>query len=460
MTVNQIDWSTSEDLNGNLMYTNPETAAMLANGTLPVGQGPLDLSGVGGLAYGQSAPPWKALLEIFGPMVAASAIAGIAAPGITSAGTAVGSGTAAATGTTAGTGTGFGIGTQLATTPDEAIAASLPSFGVTAPVAGSAELGAVASDMATTAGLGTLPADAGLGTVGLPVSGLGASAGAAGASALSGLPSWLQSLSSLGPLLTAASRVSSGVNNAQATSGLVDAITKAATELSTAGTNASNSTQASTQQILDFLQKQYGIDTAQLAPYTAAGGQAISQLSDLMKPGGFLDPTATFSPTDMETVDPGYAFRLQQGDQAINRYASASGGVSGGATLKALSRYNQDYASNEYQNAFNRFNTQRQTGFNNLSTVAGLGENAATTTANLGQNLATTSANTISTGTQQANNYNIEAANARASGYVGGANVRAANPNGIGTNIVGDLGQLLNPNNLSNLYKGFSSLFG
>lgn len=62
--------------------------------------------------------------------------------------------------------------------------------------------------------------------------------------------------------------------------------------------------------------------------------------------------------------DPGYQFRLDEGLKAIRRGAAASGGRGSGATMKALQRYGQNYASGEYQNAYQRavqnFILQRQ----------------------------------------------------------------------------------------------------
>lgn len=43
---------------------------------------------------------------------------------------------------------------------------------------------------------------------------------------------------------------------------------------------------------------------------------------------------------------------MAEGNKAIERSAAARGGLNSGATLKALSRYNQDSASNEYTNAY------------------------------------------------------------------------------------------------------------
>lgn len=56
---------------------------------------------------------------------------------------------------------------------------------------------------------------------------------------------------------------------------------------------------------------------------------------------------------DLE-MDPGYQFRLQQGEQAIGRNRAAKGGRGGGAAMKELTQFNQGLASQEYQNAFGR----------------------------------------------------------------------------------------------------------
>src|SRR5574343_22292 len=57
--------------------------------------------------------------------------------------------------------------------------------------------------------------------------------------------------------------------------------------------------------------------------------------------------------------DPGYAFRMSEGLKALDRTAAARGGLISGSALKAASRYGQDMASQEYQNAFNRYNQNR-----------------------------------------------------------------------------------------------------
>jgi hypothetical protein len=57
-------------------------------------------------------------------------------------------------------------------------------------------------------------------------------------------------------------------------------------------------------------------------------------------------------------VDPGYGFRLSEGLKALERSAAARGGLLSGGTGKALTRYGQEMASQEFGNAFNRSLTQ------------------------------------------------------------------------------------------------------
>jgi hypothetical protein len=74
-------------------------------------------------------------------------------------------------------------------------------------------------------------------------------------------------------------------------------------------------------------------------------------------PGQFTAPTGV-----TEQNDPGYQFRLDQGNKALLARAAASGTLLNGGTLKAIAQYNQDYASGEFQNVYNRaqgtYNTQ------------------------------------------------------------------------------------------------------
>lgn len=115
-------------------------------------------------------------------------------------------------------------------------------------------------------------------------------------------------------------------------------------------------------------------------PWRRAG---VGALTDLGNP----DFQRDFTAADFQK-DPGYDFRMQQGQQALERSAAARGGLMGGGGLKALSRYGQDYASNEYGNAYNRFNADRDRRFGRLSSIAGIGQTANNQVGAAGQNYA------------------------------------------------------------------------
>jgi hypothetical protein len=83
-----------------------------------------------------------------------------------------------------------------------------------------------------------------------------------------------------------------------------------------------------------------------------------------------------FSMADYQ-ADPGYAFRLSEGQKAIDRSAAARGGTQSGAALRAATRYGQDMGSQEYGNAYNRYQTNRTNQLQPLGSLMTSGQNAA-----------------------------------------------------------------------------------
>lgn len=115
-------------------------------------------------------------------------------------------------------------------------------------------------------------------------------------------------------------------------------------------------------------------------------------------------------------ADPGYDFRIQQGQKQIEGSAAARGGLLSGAAAKALTKYNQDFASNEYSNAYNRFNNDQNTLFNRLAGISGVGQQATNQVQAAGSNVANSiGGNTLYSGTQRASGY-ANAANSFGSG--------------------------------------------
>lgn len=137
---------------------------------------------------------------------------------------------------------------------------------------------------------------------------------------------------------------------------------------------------------------QYAQNREDMAPWRTAGGQAVGQLSDLTGPNGAW--SKDFSASDFQK-DPGYEFRMAEGQKALERSAAARGGVLGGATLRSLTRYNQDYGSQEYDKAYNRFMNNRSQRFNQLAAIAGLGQTANGQLAQVGMNTANNQSNNL-----------------------------------------------------------------
>jgi len=144
-------------------------------------------------------------------------------------------------------------------------------------------------------------------------------------------------------------------------------------------------TQADAMRESAALQKQmFDVQNAQQAPYREAGYGA---LSDIMGMRPYL--TQQFGPEQFAAgIDPGYAFRLQQGNLENLSLANRAGGAISGNTLTGLMNFGQGAASQEYQNAFNRFQTQRGNIYNNLANIAGLGQTSLGQTGQLSSNAA------------------------------------------------------------------------
>lgn len=117
--------------------------------------------------------------------------------------------------------------------------------------------------------------------------------------------------------------------------------------------------------------------------------QYVSGFSPYEKPADFGSLLQPFDSDTFERYkDPGYDFRLQQGQQALLNSASAGSGALSGAALKDLLSFNQDLAATEYSNAFNRYQTQQGNIFQRLAGIAGLGQNAAANVGSSGTALA------------------------------------------------------------------------
>lgn len=180
-----------------------------------------------------------------------------------------------------------------------------------------------------------------------------------------------------------------------------------------AAQNAANTQAAAADRASQVQWDMYDQTREDLTPYSDAGKNSLAQLMGQMGPDGYFNQTYTGQ--DIYN-DPSYQFRLQQGQDAIQSSAAARGGLLSGATLKALQGYGQDMASQEYQNAYNRFNADQTNRYNRLSNLVGLGQNAAAKQGNAGMQTAQAVANNTMSGANSQAAGMVESANAKAKG--------------------------------------------
>lgn len=199
---------------------------------------------------------------------------------------------------------------------------------------------------------------------------------------------------------------------------------KAAKTQADAANSTANLHQQSAAAQLALQQRMYEEGVARQQPWLNAGQNALAKLEGL----------SDYKPFGMEQfqADPGYSFRLSEGMKGLERSAAARGGLLSGSMLKGIQRYGQDMASQEYTNAFNRYQIERNSQLQPLQALAGIGQTSAQQLNQSGQSYANSSgqiAGNMASGVGQAW---MGGANARASGYMGGANA-----------LTGALGQYL-----------------
>lgn len=149
--------------------------------------------------------------------------------------------------------------------------------------------------------------------------------------------------------------------------------------------------------------KMYNQSREDQMPWLEQGKTSLNQLAALMQPGGEL--SRRFTQQDFQT-DPGYQFRLEQGNKGMMNALNARGLGGSGAMVKAASKYNQGMASDEYTNAYNRFVQGGDSIYNRLAGLSNTGQTTSQQLSNLGSDYANQYGQNVG-----------QAANARASGY-------------------------------------------
>lgn len=192
------------------------------------------------------------------------------------------------------------------------------------------------------------------------------------------------------------------------------AANKAAGQQSEATGRAAQFERQTAQEQLELQKRMYEEDIARRKPFYDVGVNALPELVQASRYQPFT--------MDKFQADPGYAFRLSEGQKQLERSAAARGGLLSGGTGKALQRFGQEMGSQEYMNAFNRYQAERTARLQPLQSLTGMGQTTAQQLGASGQNYAGSSANIAGNMATNVGNLIGSGAAARASGYVGTAN--------------------------------------
>ena len=173
----------------------------------------------------------------------------------------------------------------------------------------------------------------------------------------------------------------------------------ASSKASSAQESAAQSAAASSDKSLQAQLEMFYQQREDLEPWRDAGTKSVNKLLEMQETG----------PGEFE-ASPGYQFRLEEGQKALERSAAAKGTLLSGGTLKAATRYGQDYATNDYDNFLRRY-YNRLTPYQSL---AGVGQTAVGQSYENQPNYMTWAA--------QQGNAAVQAGNAKAQGYANMSN--------------------------------------
>ena len=152
-----------------------------------------------------------------------------------------------------------------------------------------------------------------------------------------------------------------------------------------AAKSAANTQAQSARDANELMYRMYQEQKGLQEPFRGAGIGAQNRLLDLLGLSkntgaeGFGKYAKDFGMSDF-TADPGYGFRLSEGQKALERQAAARGGLISGSALKAATRFGQEMGSQEYTNAYNRYQTNRANQLAPLGSLLSSGQAAASNT--------------------------------------------------------------------------------
>jgi len=151
--------------------------------------------------------------------------------------------------------------------------------------------------------------------------------------------------------------------------------------------------------------------TKLLEPWRKFGVDALGKLSRKVSSG----------PGDYKQA-PGYQARLAEGTRAVESSAAARGGALSGRAMKEAARFNQEFATNDYDNFLRRYYDSLQP----LQSVAAMGQSAAGAQGGYLQRAGSEKANIYQTGAGNIAKAQMYGGESKAEGIEAGSNIMAA----------------------------------
>ena len=181
-------------------------------------------------------------------------------------------------------------------------------------------------------------------------------------------------------------------------------------------------------------QKNTDAAIAREQPWVDAGKSALTRMQAGVADGGEF--SKKFGLSDMQN-DPGYQFRMDQGQKQLEQSAAAKGMNMSGAQLQGITDYGQNMGAQQYATSRDNFYQDQSRNYDRISNMASNGQNAAAGQASMQTGLGTNLATTMGRGNDNQMSLAIGQANASNQNQMGQANIWANQLSGLGSAAMG-----------------------
>ena len=150
---------------------------------------------------------------------------------------------------------------------------------------------------------------------------------------------------------------------------------------SQASTEAARAQAAAAKIAIGEQQRQFNLTTANQAPWLKAGKTALNLQNKYAGLGGSQEQKKAFADF---MASPEQTYFKQQGTDSLNRNSTALGGIGSPQVVNALKEQGAGWASQDYENQYNRLAGLSNTGQATAGQLGALGQNKSSAIGNIG----------------------------------------------------------------------------